>query len=261
MDLLTALPLPPLTLPFLLAMCFLAGFVDAVAGGGGLISLPAFLACGLPSHVAFACNKCQSAIGTTFSTARFLRGGAVDLSAAGLAAAGAFVGSGIASSLLLFVPDDAFRILVICVLPVAAVVILTRRSDALARDRSREIPTGRRLAVSALIGLAIGAYDGLVGPGTGTFAIIAFNVALRYDLKGAGGNAKVMNLASNYASFAVMLAAGKIDFAVALPAAVFSVAGHTIGSGMALKRGARLIQPMLVAVLALLLVNLASQLL
>lgn len=182
MDLLTALPLPPLTLLFLLAMCFLAGLVDAVAGGGGLISLPAFLACGLPSHVAFACNKCQSAIGTTFSTARFLRDGAVDLSAAGLAA-------------------------------------------------------------------------------TGTFAIIAFNVALRYDLKGAGGNAKVMNLASNYASFAVMLAAGKIDFAIALPAAVFSVAGHTIGSGMALKRGARLIQPMLVAVLALLLVNLASQLL
>lgn len=175
-DLLTALPLPPLPLLFLLAMCFLAGFVDAVAGGGGLISLPAFLACGLPSHVAFACNMCQSAI-------------------------------------------------------------------------------------SALIGLAIGAYDGLVGPGTGTFAIIAFNVALRYDLKGAGGNAKVMNLASNYASFAVMLAAGKIDFAIALPAAVFSVAGHTIGSGMALKRGARLIQPMLVAVLALLLVNLASQLL
>lgn len=62
MDLLTALPLPPLTLLFLLAMCFLAGFVDAVAGGDGLISLPAFLACGLPSHVAFACNKCQSAI-------------------------------------------------------------------------------------------------------------------------------------------------------------------------------------------------------
>ena len=73
MDLLTALPLPPLTLLFLLAMCFLAGFVDAVAGGGGLISLPAFLTCGLPSHVAFACKKCQSAIGTTFSTARFPR--------------------------------------------------------------------------------------------------------------------------------------------------------------------------------------------
>lgn len=261
MDLLAALPLPPWTLLFLLAMCFLAGFVDAVAGGGGLISLPAFLACGLPSHVAFACNKCQSAIGTTFSTARYLRGGAVDLAAAGVAAAGAFIGSGIASSLLLFVPDGVFRVIVICVLPVAAVVILTRRGDALATDRSREIPARRRLAVSALIGLLIGAYDGLVGPGTGTFAIIAFNLALRYDLRRAGGNAKVMNLASNYASFAVMLAAGKIDFAIALPAAAFSVAGHTIGSGMALRRGARFIQPMLVGVLALLLVNLASQLL
>ena len=260
MDLLSLLPLPPLAMAFLCAMVFLAGFVDAAAGGGGLISLPAFLATGIPSHLAFGCNKCASAIGTTFSTLRYFRHGAMDFLVAGVAALCAFAGSALASNLLLLVSDDAFRILVVCVLPVAAAIILTRRSDALAENHSAELPRARRIVLAVLIGFVIGGYDGLVGPGTGTFAIIAFNLLMRFDLKTAGGNAKVMNLASNYASLVVMLAAGKVDFAIALPAAVFCIAGHVLGAGMALKRGARLIQPMLVVVLVLLLVNLVSQL-
>ena len=156
--------------------------------------------------------------------------------------------------------DDVFRILVVCVLPVAAVIILTRKSDALSKDRSSELPVRRRVVLAAFIGFVIGGYDGLVGPGTGTFAIIAFNLLMRYDLKTAGGNAKVMNLASNYASLIVLIMAGKVDFARALPAAVFCIAGHVLGAGVALKRGARFSQPMLIVVLGLLLVNLVGQL-
>ena len=261
MDLLALLPLPPLTMAFLCAMVFLAGFVDAAAGGGGLISLPAFLACGIPAHVALGCNKFSSAVGTTFSTLRYFRQGVVDFLAAGVAAVAAFAGSTLATHLVLLVSDEAFRIVVVCVLPVAAVIILTRKSDALATNRSAELSLRRRVVLSALIGFVIGGYDGLVGPGTGTFAIIAFNLLMRFDLRTAGGNAKVMNLSSNYASLVVLLAAGKVDFAVAVPAALFCIAGHFIGAGVALKRGARFIQPMLVVVLGLLLVNLLGQLL
>ena len=254
------LPLSPLPMAFLCAMVFLAGFVDAAAGGGGLISLPAFLAVGIPSHVALGCNKCASAIGTTFSTLRYFRHGAMDFLVAGVAALGAFVGSTLATHLILLVSDDVFRILVVCVLPVAALIILTRKSDALSKARSSELPVRRRVVLAALIGFFIGGYDGLVGPGTGTFAIIAFNLLMRFDLKTAGGNAKVMNLASNYASLIVLIMAGKVDFALALPAAVFCIAGHVLGAGVALKRGARFIQPMLIVVLGLLLVNLVGQL-
>lgn len=258
MDFAAGLPLPPLTLAFLWFMVFLAGFVDAAAGGGGLISLPAYLACGIPSHVAFGCNKLSSAIGTTFSTLRYLRNGAVDLFAAAFTAVAALIGSAIGSKLLLLVSDEAFRVIVVCVLPFAAVIILTRRGDSLAEDRSAELGSVRKAVLAAGIGLAVGCYDGLVGPGTGTFAIIAFNLLCRYDLRTAGGNAKVMNLASNYASLAVMLSAGKVAWAIALPAAAFSIAGHVLGAGMALKRGARFIRPMLVVVLVLLLANLIS---
>lgn len=260
MPLAWTLPLPLPTMGALCALVFLAGFVDAIAGGGGLISLPAFLACGIPTHVAFGCNKCSSAIGTTFSTARYFRHGAMDVGVALMAALAAFIGSGLATNMALLVPEDTFRVMVVCVLPVAALVILTRKADALAQDHSDELPRTRKVALAALIGFLIGAYDGLVGPGTGTFAIIAFNLLMRYDLKRAGGNAKVMNLASNYASLVVLLFAGKVDFAIALPAAAFCVAGHTLGSGLALKRGARFIQPMLVCVLVLLLANLITQL-
>ena len=260
-QLLAALPLPPLTLAFLWFMVFLAGFVDAIAGGGGLISLPAYLACGLPSHVAVGCNKFSSAVGTTFSTLRYFRNGAVDLFAGAITAAAAFVGSAAGSNLLLLISDEAFRVVVVCVLPVAAVIILTRRGDALAADRSGELSRARKAALAAAIGLVIGCYDGLVGPGTGTFAIIAFNLLMHYDLRTAGGNAKCMNLASNYASLAVLLLAGKVTWAIAVPAAAFSIAGHVLGAGMALRRGARFIRPMLVVVLALLLGNLVSELL
>ncbi len=259
MDLLAALPLPPLTMAFLCGMTFLAGLVDSVAGGGGLISLPAFLASGLPSHVAFGCNKFSSSIGTTVSTARYFRSGAMDVATAVLAALGAFAGSALASSVLLYISDDVFRIIVICVLPVAAFVILTRKSDELSSNRSGEIALPRRLVISCVIGFFIGGYDGLVGPGTGTFAIIAFNMALRYDLRCASGNAKVLNLASNYASLVVMLMAGKVNFAIGIPTALFCMAGHTIGAGIALKRGAGIIRPMLIVVLVLLLANLVSQ--
>ena len=99
-------------------------------------------------------------------------------------------------------------------------------------------------------------YDGLIGPGTGTFAILAFSALMGYDLRSASGNAKLLNLASNYASVITVVLAGKVLYAVALPAAVFGVLGHLLGSGFALKKGARFIRPMMLCVLCLLLGNL-----
>ena len=115
------------------------------------------------------------------------------------------------------------------------------------------------LAALALgIGLGIGLYDGLVGPGTGTFAIIAFSSLMKFDLRTANGNGKVLNLASNYASLFTYLMSGLVVFSIGIPCAISGIAGNLLGSHFALRKGAKFIRPMMLVVLVLLLGKLIS---
>lgn len=238
----------------------LGGFVDASAGGGGLITLPAYMLTGLPVHVIYGANKFSSACGTTFSSAMFLRKRAFDGKAALTAAAASFLGSGLAARLVLILPDRVLKALVLVMVPLAAVIIFSQRNRP-EENRSEEIPLGKKLVISAVIGFFIGGYDGLVGPGTGTFAILAFTAILKYDLRTASGNAKLLNLASNYASLATYLLAGTVPFALAIPCALCNICGALLGSLFALSRGAKFIRPMMLVVMGLLLVKLAADLL
>ena len=249
-----------LSLPVLCIICFfvfLAGFVDAAAGGGGLISLPAYLATGIPAHMAYGCNKFSSACGTTLASLRFLKNRAVDVQTALLAAAGSFIGSGVAARIVLTLDDQFLKRIVIVFLPIAAIVIFMKRGygeencvDCLSKKR--------KVVFALLIGLFIGFYDGMVGPGTGTFAIIAFSILMKYGLKTASGNAKILNLASNYASLITYAANGNVLWMVAVPAAACNVLGSYFGSGMALKKGAAFIRPMIFCVMFLLLIKIVS---
>lgn len=249
-----------LSLPVLCIICFfvfLAGFVDAAAGGGGLISLPAYLATGIPAHMAYGCNKFSSACGTTLASLRFLKNRAVDVQTALLAAAGSFIGSGVAARIVLTLDDQFLKRIVIVFLPIAAIVIFMNRGygeencvDCLSKKR--------KVVFALLIGLFIGFYDGMVGPGTGTFAIIAFSILMKYGLKTASGNAKILNLASNYASLITYAANGNVLWMVAVPAAACNVLGSYFGSGMALKKGAAFIRPMIFCVMFLLLIKIVS---
>lgn len=237
----------------------LGGFVDASAGGGGLITLPAYMLTGLPVHVIYAANKFSSACGTTFSSAMFLGKKAFDGKAALAAAAASFLGSALAAHLVLILPDRVLKTLVLVMLPLAAVIIFSQRNRP-EENRSEEIPLGKKLLISAVIGFFIGGYDGLVGPGTGTFAILAFTSILKYDLRTASGNAKLLNLASNYASLATYLLAGTVPFALAIPCALCNICGALLGSHFALSRGAKFIRPMMLVVMGLLLIKMATDL-
>ena len=237
----------------------LGGFVDASAGGGGLITLPAYMATGLPVHVVYAANKFSSACGITFSSAMFLRKKAFDGKVALIAAATSFLGSGLAARLVLILPDRVLKTLVLVMLPLAAVIIFSQRNQP-EENRSEEVPLGMKLLIAALIGCFIGGYDGLVGPGTGTFAILAFTAILKYDLRTASGNAKLLNLASNYASLATYLLAGTVPFALAIPCALCNIGGALLGSHFALSRGAKFIRPMMLVVMGLLLIKMATDL-
>ena len=243
---------------FLICMTGFAGVVDSAAGGGGLISLPAYLFAGLPVHYTYGTNKFSAACGTTFATAKFFRGGAVDLQVGLLAAAGSFVGSAAGSHLAVWLSDGVLRLVMLCILPVAAVVILTqwKRPD---RDCGDCPLTRARIAQALAIGVGIGCYDGLFGPGTGTFAIIAFSTLMGYDMRRASGNAKLLNLASNYASLVTYLASGLVVFHIAIPCAISGIVGNLIGSRLALRGGAKVIRPMMLVVLVLLLGRLTAQ--
>ncbi len=247
------------TLVFVCLMVGLGGFVDASAGGGGLITLPAYAVTGLPMHIIYAANKFSAACGTTTSSLMFLRSGALDWKAALTAAAASFLGSFLGSQLVLILSDTVLKTMVLVMIPLAALVIFTQRKQP-EEDRSGQVPLHKKLLLAALIGLLIGGYDGLVGPGTGTFAILAFTSLLKFDLRTASGNAKILNLASNYASLVTFVMAGNVPFALAVPCGLCNVCGALLGSHFALSKGAKFIRPMMLVVMVLLLVKMAADL-
>lgn len=245
-------------------LIFLAGFIDSVAGGGGLVSLPAYYLTGMTSHAAIASNKFSSSIGTVFSTGRFFKSGSVNLRTALLSAVFAIAGSSLGARLALVLSDRFLRIVMLILLPGAAIVILIQNRRQRGADDAgtfEQVPRRRAAAIAAGIGLLLGAYDGFFGPGTGTFMILAFVSLLGFDYKTACGNTKVANLSSNVAALVTFILAGKVQYAVAVPAAFCSVAGHWIGSGLAIRSGAKLIRTMMVVVMVLLFSKVAWDLL
>ena len=241
--------LSPWMMAFLVLMTGFAGFVDSAAGGGGLISLPAYLFAGLPPHYTYATNKFSAACGTTFATASFFKSGAMNVKVGVLAAIGSFAGSALGAHIVLLLSDE--------MLPTMMFIILWQRNLP---DENRDDGTLnlKKILLALAIGLGIGLYDGIMGPGTGTFAIIAFTTLMGFDLRTANGNGKVLNLASNYASLFTYLMNGLVVFHIGIPCAVSNILGNLLGSHFALKKGARFIRPMMLVVLVLLLGKLIS---
>jgi len=168
------------------------------------------------------------------------------VSALGGSAAGAYVA--------LLVSDEALRWILIGVVPVVAVFTLMKKNFG-EEDRSHTLSVRTILLGSGAAALVIGFYDGFFGPGTGTFLIFIFAIFLRFDLVTANGNTKIINFASNLGALFTFLMSGQVMFALAIPAAIFGVAGNFAGSNLAIKIGAKIIRPVLVIVLAILLIN------
>ena len=243
-------------LPYLIVcpLVFLAGFVDSIGGGGGLISLPAYLLAGIPPHLAIGCNKFSSSIGTSVSTARFLRHGYIQVRLALTAAAFALGGAAIGARISLLIPEDVLRIVLLVILPIVAFFVLKNKH----LDRPSKLaprPEWQIWLITLPASFLVGMYDGFYGPGTGTFLILIFVGLVRMDLKNAIGNAKVINLASNVSSLVVFLISGNVLFPLSAVAAVASIAGHYVGSGLVLKNGQRLVRPIIIGVLVLLLIK------
>ncbi|PIE98844.1 MAG: hypothetical protein CR988_01315 [Treponema sp.] len=230
---------------------FLAGFIDAAAGGGGLISLPAYLIVGLPAHFAIGCNKFSATSGTTFSAIRFFKHGAVSKKIATISAVFAFVSSYFGMKLALSINQNILKTALIVALPFLAIILFLKQ-DFGSVDTSLNMSNKKAGLLAASVGCGIGFYDGLIGPGTGTFAIIAYSALMNFDLKTASGNSKILNLASGYASVIAAITSGKVIYKIAIPAAVFGILGNFLGSGLAIKKGSKFIRPLILFVILLL---------
>lgn len=240
-------------------LVFLGGLIDAVAGGGGLITLPAYLLAGMPPHAASATNKCGNVWGTLLATARFLRRGNVDLPNALCGGAAALVGAWVGVKLNLILPERVLYYVMLVFVPLMAVFLLFKREFG-QENHADELGKPTLMFLSAGIGLVIGAYDGFFGPGAGTLLMLAYTGLCKYDLLTASGNTKVANSASNIASLVTFAMAGQVVWAVGIPAGLCGIAGGYLGSGLALKKGAKIIRPMFFVVLAILVIRLVYDL-
>ena len=240
----------PLMLLIVCPLALLAGFVDAVAGGGGLISLPAYYLAGLPPALAAGTNKLSACMGTMLATGNYARAGKVDRRIAFPAALGALICSALGVLVMKQLPENVIRVLVLCCIPVAALFTLRSRGR---KKPAKERDAHQTFAISLLIGCGVGFYDGLVGPGTGTFLILLFMGVFGTEEVMASGSAKVVNLASNLAALTSLLLTGDVLFLLGIPAAACAMAGGFLGSRATIRVGGGMVRGMTMCVLALLL--------
>ena len=243
-----------LTLHTFLIVCpllFLSGLVDAIGGGGGMISLPAYILSGVPVHNAIATNKLSSACGTTLATVRFIRQGLVNWKLAVPTIAAAILGSSMGANASLATADGIMEKILFVVLPVVAFVVLNPRIFHDNVEVQLQI-TPKILAAAVASSFVVGIYDGFYGPGTGTFLIVAFTVFAQLSLRSANAQAKVINLTTNITSLTIFLLNGQVIFLLGLAAALCNMAGNYVGSGLALSKGSRITRPVIILVLVLL---------
>ncbi|NFH92077.1 sulfite exporter TauE/SafE family protein [Clostridium botulinum] len=240
----------------LLIICplvFLAGIIDAVAGGGGIISLPAYIFAGIPIHIAYGTNKFASCIGTSISSIKFFRSGNVKIKSALLSAAGALIGSWVGAQIVLLLNEKYLNYCLIIILPIVSLFLLFNRNFGV--KNKKQLSNKKLYILSFIIGLLLGAYDGFFGPGTGTFLVICFTGILGFNLITASGNAKIVNLASNFSALIAYTLGGKVMFSIGIPAAVCAIAGNYLGAHLAIKNGDKIIKPIIFVAIGLLFIK------
>lgn len=241
-------------------LVFLAGFVDSIAGGGGLISLPAYIIAGVPTHLAIGTNKLSSAIGTTVSTGRYIKNGYLkgqnSLKLVLMAMAASLTGSSIGSRISLLVDDAILKNMMIVVLPIVAFYVL--RNKKMEDSGKAPLKPALMYLIVVMTALVVGAYDGFYGPGTGTFLLLILTGLARMTVREASALTKVLNLSSNIAALTTFLIHGTVVYPLGLAAGVFCMAGHYLGSGLVVQNGQKIVRPVIVVVLSILFVKIIT---
>lgn len=245
-----------ISLATLLAAAAAAGWVDAVVGGGGLLLLPTMLiaAPGIPLATALGTNKLAAIAGTSTAAVTYARRTKIDWAVAGPAAACAIPFAGIGAALAGSVPAQAYRPIVLAVLVgVAVFVTLRPRLGVVAEPHKRTRTRGA--AAVALTGAVIACYDGMIGPGTGTFLVLALTTTIGADFVHASAMAKLVNAGTNLGALLVFGTAGHVWWTLGAAMAVCNIAGAALGARMALRRGSGFVRIILLVVVLTLVVK------
>jgi uncharacterized membrane protein YfcA len=255
--------IPAMDTPYLLLafFAFLAGLVDSVSGGGGLIQLPALLVAFPNSAIAplFGTNKFASVFGTAVATVRYCRVQPLPVFTVGLAAVTAFVFSFFGARSVSLLDPALLRPLVVGALIV--VLIYTLFKPSLGDIHAPKLSKGRQNIVAVCIGAVLGFYDGFFGPGTGSFILFAFVALLGFDFIRASASAKVLNVATNIAALAFFIPSGNVNYRLGIVMAIANVVGSIVGVQLALTKGARFVRLVFIVVVVALLAKQVYQLL
>ena len=236
----------------------LAGFVDAIAGGGGLISLPAYLIAGLPTQAALATNKMSACMGATIAAGKYAKSGFIPWKTAIPCVLFAMLGSNLGARIVLLIDDYYFKRLMLVILPLTALYIY--RSKVMAQERPA-LPFWQTALIGSAVSFAIGVYDGFYGPGTGVFLILLLTSLAHYGLKEANGLCKAINWTTNVSSLAVFLMNGRVLLPLGLTAGLFSIAGSYLGARTFEKKGAQSVKPLMLVVVAIFFVKVLLEIL
>jgi uncharacterized membrane protein YfcA len=247
----------PLTLALLCGCAFLAGFIDAIVGGGGLVQLPALLIL-LPGHsvaTIFGTNKCSSIAGTAMASWRYSREVRIDWHIIGPAAATAFIFSYLGSRAVTLINPAILRPLILALMVVVAIYVFFARTTGLIHQPKH--PHDRARWFGLLTGAGIGFYDGFFGPGTGSFLIFIFVGFFGFDFLFASASAKVINLGTNLASVIYFSATDHILYRAAIPMAACNILGSLLGTRLAILKGSTFIRIFFLVVVTALIAKLA----
>lgn len=223
---------------------FAAAFVDSIAGGGGLISLPAFLAAGIPTHFALGTNKFSATAASCTSSIKYAASGKVNFNFLRYLLPFTFIGAALGVKAALMIDPKYLKPLVLVLVLVVGIYSLFSKNIG-QEDKFNEL-TKMSIFLGIVLAFVIGFYDGFFGPGTGSFLIFGLISIFGFDFINAGGNARVMNFISNLTALVLFAIQGKIDYLYGVPVAIAMIFGARLGTVFALKKGSKFIKPIFI---------------
>lgn len=237
---------------------FVAGVIDSIGGGGGLIALPTYLMIGLPIRTAYGCNKLQAGLGNLVSAIKYFKKNMVDLKIALISAITAMSGAYVGTKIIFLLPEETIQKAITIALPAIAVVMVLRKTDARNVIMKSEI-SKKTIVQSLIVGLIMGFYNSLFGPGVGTVAIIGFTMIMHYDARVASGNGKVLIVLTNAIALVSYIKTGNVAYEIAAPAALSAIAGNLVGVNLAIKKGEKIIKPVMLIIVILTVIKFALE--
>ena len=234
---------------------FFAGIIDSVCGGGGLITIPMMLAVGIPVHFITGTNQCSAWIGTGVAAFDYLKSGNIHIKSALITLPFSMLGSFLGAKMNLMMPEQYLKLFMVASIPVISIFIFTDKKLG-ETDRVEEKSNLSIMICSAAIGFFLGWYQGFYGPGGGLFFMLAYAVFLKLNLVKATGNTRFVIAISSIISVSTYAWSGAVIWSLAAAATIFNIAGSYLGAALAIKKGAEIIRPIMVCVVALLLVKL-----